>query len=90
MKALARASELAPEYSRYSYIYAIALEAEGNLEESVRVLVDAYERDRNAQDILAALISYLQKAGNNADAQKYARQMEDWQQRFRKALQSDT
>jgi tetratricopeptide (TPR) repeat protein len=89
VKALARASELAPEYSRYSYIYAVALEAEGNLEDAVRVLVDAYERDKNAQDILAALISYLQKAGNNADAQKYARQMEDWQRQFGQSLQGN-
>jgi len=90
VQALGRASELAPEFSRYSYIHAVALEAEGNLRDAIRVLTAAYERDKNAQDILAALISYLQKAGNNVDAQHYAQQMEDWQQRFRKALQGST
>ncbi|MCG6896013.1 MAG: tetratricopeptide repeat protein [Thiocapsa sp.] len=60
---LSRAAELAPENTRYQYVYAVALDGAGRTAEALPLLEAARERDPANRDLLVALIRYNAKLG---------------------------
>jgi predicted CXXCH cytochrome family protein len=72
---LKRASELAPEVSRYAYTYAVALHDTGQPAAAMRVLLAALIRHPADRDILVALVTYEQEAGQTAAARAHADQL---------------
>jgi Flp pilus assembly protein TadD len=64
---LARAVELAPQNSRYAYVYAVALDSADRTPEALSVLEAAQARAPSDRDILSALIQYNAKL-DRADA----------------------
>lgn len=60
---LSRASELAPENTRYQYVYAVALDAAGRTAQALPLLEAARERDPANRDLLVALVQYNAKLG---------------------------
>jgi Flp pilus assembly protein TadD len=72
---LARAAELQPDNAHYTYVYAIALDSSGETGKAVEVLERYQEQARNNQEILSALVSFMRKAGNIAQADRYEQQL---------------
>ena len=66
-----QAVEIEPQNILYKYIYAVALDSTGKYEESIKVLTQAHEQRPSYRDVLYALISFHQKAGNHAKAKQY-------------------
>ncbi len=56
IKQLKRAAELAPDQSRYSYVFALALQGIGSTDQAVRVLEQVLERDAVNREIRMALV----------------------------------
>jgi len=69
---LAKAAELAPDNSRYNYVYAVALNSTGQVERSLQVLDEAHRRAPGNADILLALVNYNKVAGHLEAARAYA------------------
>ena len=69
------AAELAPDNSRYSYIYGIALNTEGKAEQAVRILETALSKDPKNRDILIALVTINRDRGELSRARTFARQL---------------
>jgi len=69
---LARAAELAPDNSRYGYVYALALKETGDVDAALAALSNAYKHTPADRDILLALITINRDAGNLSDARSYA------------------
>jgi Flp pilus assembly protein TadD len=72
---LARAAELAPRDTRFSYVYAIALDGEGRRDEAITRLERAHAIREADQDVLRALVSMNLESGNLDAARTYARQL---------------
>lgn len=70
---LSQAMRLAPDNSRYAYVYALALNETGKVEAALEVLVDSYKRRPADRDTLIALVTMNRDAGKLTDAQSYAR-----------------
>jgi len=70
--ALARAAELAPESSRYAYVYGIALHSAGEVERALGVLEDAYQRHPGDRSLLTGLVTLSRDAGDLEAALAYA------------------
>ncbi|NBC49052.1 MAG: tetratricopeptide repeat protein [Gammaproteobacteria bacterium] len=75
LTALRRAATLAPENARYAYVYALALEAEGKLDEALKILAAAHLEAPADRDILVALMTISQDAGNRPAAMEFARRL---------------
>ncbi|MGE5152859.1 MAG: tetratricopeptide repeat protein [Bdellovibrio bacteriovorus] len=71
IESLARAAELAPEHSRYAYVYAVALDGAERTAEALPVLEGAQARDPASRDILIALIQYNTKLGRRDAAARW-------------------
>jgi len=56
-KSLRRATELAPESTQYRYVYALALQREGQLADAIAALEDVLRRDAANRDARLALIA---------------------------------
>ncbi|GMR22545.1 MAG: tetratricopeptide repeat protein [Acidobacteriota bacterium] len=69
------ASELSPDEPRYAYVYGVALQSTGDVENSVRVLQKASERHPYDRDILVALVTTYRDRGAFRDALRYARRL---------------
>jgi len=69
---LARANELEPDNARFGYVYAVALQATGELEKALRVLEATHERAPGNIEVLQALVAYNRDAGRLMTARKYA------------------
>ncbi|HXV37282.1 MAG TPA: tetratricopeptide repeat protein [Myxococcota bacterium] len=69
---LARASELAPEISRYAYAYGVALHSAGAAQRARAVLEEAQRRHPGDPDLLAALATMSRDAGDLEAALAYA------------------
>jgi len=69
------AASLAPQNSRYVYVYAVALHSTGHPEQAVMTLQGAQNAHPNNVEILNALISFNRDAGNQAQALHYARKL---------------
>jgi tetratricopeptide (TPR) repeat protein len=72
---LAIAVKLAPESTRYAYVYAIGLNSAGKRDAALAVLKTADVRQPFDLDILGALVSINREAGNARAALPYARKL---------------
>ena len=72
---LRQASELAPDNARYAYVYAVALNSTGARSEAMALLERTHQRHPADREVLTALISIAQSAGDIATALRYAREM---------------
>jgi tetratricopeptide (TPR) repeat protein len=74
---LAAVARTDPNNARYAYVYAVALKDAGQANAAIETLtrsIDAHPYDR---DSLAALVTFLEQAGDPAKALVYARRVED-------------
>ena len=71
LEALERAASLSPNIARYTYVYAVALNSNGDTDKAILVLHGAQHRFPSNTDILSALISFHRDAGNLEAAQTY-------------------
>ena len=69
---LGRAAELEVIGLRHRYVYAIALQDAGKLDQAIKVLQSLLRLAPENPDILLALVSYCQEAGRKDDARRYA------------------
>lgn len=76
IESLARGAELAPERSRYAYVYAVALDGADRTAEALRVLEGAQTRDPASRDILVALIQYNAKLDRREAAARWLEELE--------------
>lgn len=73
---LAEAATLAPENSRYSYVYAVALQSAGQLDRAIAVLEVVNQRRPSDTDTLFALATFNRDGGRPGEALKYARALQ--------------
>jgi predicted CXXCH cytochrome family protein len=69
------ATELEPERSRYAYVYAVALHAAAQLDESFNVLKENLLRHPDDRSTLLALVTFNRDAGDIDAALDYAKQL---------------
>ena len=72
LESLKRATELAPENARYSYVYAVALHSSGNSKAAITRLKNIVADHPADRDALEALTSFYNQRGNIGEAEKYA------------------
>jgi len=72
---LRRASELAPDRTRYAYVYAVALHSAGQREQAMTALKQILVDHPGDRDTLLAVIGFARDAGNLAVALDYARRL---------------
>jgi len=77
--ALQRAAELQADNSRYTYVYAVALDANNETGKAIEVLERYHEDTQNDIQILSALAAYTRKAGNITKADQYNQQLTELQ-----------
>ena len=70
---LRQAATLAEDNPRYIYVYALALEGEGDTKQALTVLTQANQRHPGNPEITAALNKLQQDANNNANTSKSTR-----------------
>jgi len=75
MISLKKASTLAPEVTRYSYVYGVALNAQGRSQEAIKVMIDALARDSQNRDLLFALATINRDLGRLEDARGFAQRL---------------
>jgi predicted CXXCH cytochrome family protein len=69
------ATELEPDRSRYAYVYAVALHAAAQLDESFKILKENLARHPDDRSTLFALITFNRDAGDIDAAVDYAKQL---------------
>jgi predicted CXXCH cytochrome family protein len=74
---LQRAEALAPEQSRYAYVYGVALHSGGQVAQGLEVLSEAHRRFPGDVEILQALATMERDLGRNSLARGYAQQLVD-------------
>lgn len=72
---LRRASELAPNNPRYSYVYAIALSSSGAPDQAIAELERAHRQTPGDRDVLIALVSIAREKGDLDKAQFYGSEL---------------
>lgn len=72
---LEKASGLAPEISRYSYVYGIALNGQGRGQEALQVMTRALTGDSQNRDLLFALTTINRDLGRLEDARDFAKRL---------------
>ncbi len=85
-----KAVELEPQITRNKYVYAVALDSAGQPKKAVEVLNLAHKQRPADRDVLYALVSFLQKAGNIKGAKHYANilvQVSPWDQNAKALLE---
>lgn len=75
LELLARAAKLQPGNTRYSYVYATALQSGGEIGQAIAVLEQAHNRRPADREILTALIAFEREKGNLRSAISYAQQL---------------
>lgn len=75
LRSLAQAARLAPERARYAYVWAVGLNSAGRTGEAIAALRDALRRHPYDVEILGALISLEQRAGDVRAALSHARKL---------------
>jgi len=73
--ALANAAQLRPENTRYGYVYAVALYAQGNPMQAIKTLQKTQELHPYDVDVLLALVSYTKASGDVKVATSYAKKL---------------
>jgi tetratricopeptide (TPR) repeat protein len=72
---LAKAVALQPDNARYSYVYAVALQSSGQLDQAIATLKQAHQRRPADRQILVALIDFEKEKRDLPAATLYARQL---------------
>jgi tetratricopeptide (TPR) repeat protein len=72
---LAKAAALQPNSARYSYVYAVALQSGGQVDQAIRILEQAHKRRPADRSVLQALVSFEQGKGDLRSAKTYAEQL---------------
>ncbi len=72
---LSKAAALQPDNTRYSYVYAVALQASGKAGQAIRVLEEVHKRRPADREILLGLISFERGNGDLTAAIKYAQEL---------------
>lgn len=72
---LAKAAALDPQRPRYAYVYAIALNSQGQAMEAIRILEESHARHPADRETLTALISLNRETGNDASARHHAEEL---------------
>jgi len=75
LERLRRASDLAPDNARYTYVYAVALNSTGAPGEALALLERTHRRYPANRDVLLALVSTSQEKGDPVAALSYAREL---------------
>lgn len=57
---------------RYGYVYAVALQGNGKTKSAIKILKELHRSQANDQDVLIALVTYLQQTGNSKAARLFA------------------
>jgi len=70
-----KAATLQPDNTRYSYVYAVALQSSGKVGPAIRVLEQAHQRRPADREILSGLISFERENGDLTSAIKYAQEL---------------
>jgi tetratricopeptide (TPR) repeat protein len=71
----AAASRIEPANARYAYVYAVALNDLGRTGDAIQTLTGAIKAHPYDRDLLAALVSYCDRAGEPAKASIYAQRL---------------
>jgi predicted CXXCH cytochrome family protein len=74
---LRQAAELAPDKVRYAYVYAIALDSTGAVEQSRALLQEVHRQHPADRDILMALMTAARKAGDRESFAALSRELAD-------------
>ena len=91
LSSLKIAVELESQNTRYKYVYAVALDSTGQPKKAIEVLKRAHEQRQSDRDVLYALISFHQKAGDLGNAKYYASiliQVSPWDQNAHAIMKS--
>jgi len=86
LQSLRKSIELEPANTRFNYIYAVALDAQGKTNESITILERAHKQRPVDPDVLYALVNYHQKTGQSVKAKHYAKlltEVSPWDQNAR-------
>ena len=75
LESLAQAARLAPERSRYTYVWAVALHSAGRSGEALKVLREADKRHPYDVSLLGTLVSMEREAGDQKAALTHARKL---------------
>ncbi|MBT4831887.1 MAG: tetratricopeptide repeat protein, partial [Porticoccaceae bacterium] len=75
LESLRRAAQLEPKNSRYSYIYALAVNGQGDAEQAVDILSRALINNPKDRDLLIALVTINRDRGELSQARVFARQL---------------
>ena len=67
-----KASSLAPDNLRYTYVYAITLNSTGKPDPALRILGETYQRHPYNREVLPGLASILRDRGRPKEATMYA------------------
>lgn len=73
---LKRATELAPDDPRYTYVYGMALDAVGDAKQAIQTLKAASALHPGSRNLLEALVTLSAKAGDAASARDGLRRLE--------------
>jgi tetratricopeptide (TPR) repeat protein len=76
LEQLGKAASTAPDNARFGYVYAVALEAVGELDRAVGVLESLLERRPYEEDVLYAATIYNLKGGDFEVAKRHARSLD--------------
>jgi tetratricopeptide (TPR) repeat protein len=76
LKELAQAAKLDPANARFAYVYGVALHGAGQSDAAIATLLEASATHPTDADILQALASFYRERGKEAEAQRYARQLQ--------------
>jgi tetratricopeptide (TPR) repeat protein len=74
---LAAAARIDPGNARYVYVYAVALNGAGQTRAAIETLESAVKAHPYDRDSLAALVNFLEQAGDNAKALTYAQRLNE-------------
>jgi Flp pilus assembly protein TadD len=72
---LAKAATLQPDNVRYSYVYAVALQSSGQVDQAIAVLQQAHRRRPADRSVLVGLVEFERDKGNLPAAITYAQQL---------------
>jgi tetratricopeptide (TPR) repeat protein len=75
LEALEQAAKLSPDNPRYVYVYAVALNSNGDADKAILVLQGAHNRFPFNTDILSALVAFHRDAGNPEAARTYTNKL---------------
>ena len=76
LESLAMAARMLPDYVRYGYVYAVALNSAGRNNEALGVLEQLVGRYPDNPEVLGALVGYLKQSGDLLRAADYAERLQ--------------